>query len=265
MRRLPRRGWQTGAGTAGDRRQYGRLAGAVRTDVCGRVAGVTERADYSDPRAEMLDFLPPRARTVLDVGCSTGAFGHSLRALGRGLTTWGLEPDEDSARAAATGYDHVLASGLHGAVGDLPTGTFDAVYFNDVLEHLSEPAGALEAVAPLLSPTGVVIASIPNVRHLSVLRPLVLKGDWTYTDQGVLDRTHVRFFTRSTAERLFLDLDWTIGSVTGINRRARFESGDTPRIRRLSRLTRGRSDDLFYLQYVFVASPRARPGDGPIA
>ena len=135
-----------------------------------------------------------------------------------------------------------------------PTQAFDAIFFNDVLEHMVDPAAALLATRRLLSPTGYVIASIPNVRHLSVWWPLIRYGDWPYADSGLLDRTHLKFFTRKTIVLLFQQTGWTTESITGINRTRWPDSNiDTWKTRWLGRLTLGRTDEIFFVQYVVVA------------
>jgi SAM-dependent methyltransferase len=82
---------------------------------------------------------------------------------------------------------------------EFPTGNFDLIIALDVLEHLIDPWSIVRRLHGILNPGGVIIASIPNVGHYSVAVPLVLRGQWNYADEGLLDRTHLRFFTRRTA------------------------------------------------------------------
>jgi 2-polyprenyl-3-methyl-5-hydroxy-6-metoxy-1,4-benzoquinol methylase len=209
---------------------------------------------YVHPRDEMLAFLPATARTLLDIGCGQGAFGAALQREAPELETWAVEPDPLAAEAARGKYTRVL-DGFFPQDVQVPAGYFDVAFCNDVLEHMVEPQEALRALAPVLRPGGVVIASIPNVRHVTATYPLLVKGRWTYRDSGILDRTHVRFFTRSSIRRLFEDEGWTVQCLTGINRRVRLEGVDTPALRLLDRLTAGRASDFFFLQYAVVAQP----------
>lgn len=214
---------------------------------------------YTAVRDEMLQFLPNNAIRVLDIGCGAGSFGRSLRSLHRGLETWAVESDPTALESAGDQYDTVVAGRFPEACVELPRAYFDAIFFNDVLEHMVEPQLAVEAAEGLLRESGVVIASIPNVRHVMVLGPLLTRGSWEYKDEGLLDRTHLRFFTRASGEKLFTEAGWTVLSITGINRRRHLGGEDSWKLRLLSRVTAGLSDDFFFLQYAVVARP---PSDG---
>lgn len=201
---------------------------------------------YDFDRHELLPFVPAAARTVLDVGCGSGAFGRLLRSARTGLELWAVEPDAAAARAAETGFDRVLVGDF--PHDELPEGRFDVVVFADVLEHLARPEEALEAAGRLLAPGGRVVASIPNVRNWeAVLSPLLLRGDWTYTERGILDSTHVRFFTRRTMSALFTSHGWEVETLTGINLGRRRQV--------VSAVTARRLDEFLYPQYVVVARP----------
>ena len=209
---------------------------------------------YDFARPEMEPFVPATARTVLDVGCSTGKFGEPLVA--RGCEVVGIEPDESAAELARQRLSRVIVGTFpESAAAVARPGGYDAVVYNDVLEHMTHPERALAATRDLLAPDGVLVASIPNVRHVTALGPLLVRGDWTYTDVGVLDRTHLRFFTRRSIVALFTDAGWTIEQLVGINRCRHPAVGDTRALRTLSRLSGGRTDAFFYLQYAVVARP----------
>ena len=94
---------------------------------------------------------------------------------------------------------------------------FDYIIFSDSLEHLLEPQDVLETIKPLLAPGGNVLIAIPNIRNFRVTVPLLFSDQWEYQDEGLLDRTHLRFFTQSSicklldrcgyqVEALYLDL-----------------------------------------------------------
>lgn len=215
------------------------------------------RPEYRDPRSEMADLLPAASRSVLDVGCSSGAFGAYLRTVRDVDRIVGVEPSIDAARAARSHYDYVVHGSFPQDVSKLRSETkFDAIYFNDVLEHMSEPRLALDATRDMLNPAGVLIASIPNVRHVSVVGPLLLRGQFRYRSTGILDSTHLRFFTRRSIVELFGDQQWVVIGVQGLNKKLRIGDRSTrPWIRLLSRLTRGRVDEFFYVQYAVTARP----------
>jgi GT2 family glycosyltransferase/Flp pilus assembly protein TadD len=115
---------------------------------------------------------------------------------------WGIEPVEHAARDARTKLDRVITSKAEDALAELPDGYFDVMVCADVLEHMQDPAAFLAQARNKLSLRGEVVASIPNVRHWSVLVDL-LEGRWDYQDAGILDRTHLRFFTRKSILELF--------------------------------------------------------------
>jgi 2-polyprenyl-3-methyl-5-hydroxy-6-metoxy-1,4-benzoquinol methylase len=167
-------------------------------------------------RNEVLPFIPSQAESILDVGCGQGGFGSTLRRADAGRVIWGVEPDERAASQAAPHYDRLLVGGFPDALVGHGV-SFDCVVFNDVLEHMVDPWSALRHTAQLLSKSGVIVASIPNVRFVRTVLDLVFGGNWTYTDIGVLDRTHLRFFTRRTIIKLFSDEGYHVELVQGIN------------------------------------------------
>jgi 2-polyprenyl-3-methyl-5-hydroxy-6-metoxy-1,4-benzoquinol methylase len=201
---------------------------------------------YDFARKELLRFIPDSARALLDVGCGSGAFGRLLRSRRSDMELWAVEPDPASAQAAERGFDHVI----RGIFPDerLPEATFDVVLCADVLEHMTEPEGALRAAVSVLARGGIMVASIPNVRHWrAVIWPLLARGRWTYTERGILDRTHVRFFTRRSMQAFFIDNGWSVESVTGINMQRREKL--------LSAVSARLLDDFLWPQYVVVARP----------
>jgi 2-polyprenyl-3-methyl-5-hydroxy-6-metoxy-1,4-benzoquinol methylase len=206
----------------------------------------------------MIDYLPATATSVLDVGCSSGAFGSEVRKHGCVTRLIGLEPNEEAAELARSVYDEVVGGRFPDEIRQLPAGErYDAIYFNDVLEHMQNPELALAAVPALLTTTGVIIASIPNIRHVSVLAQLIVRDEWRYKESGILDATHLRFFTGRSIRRLFEDGGWEIERFEGINRVWR--GGDLQPhlwIRMLGTVTRGWANGFFFMQYVVVAHLR---------
>jgi len=153
--------------------------------------------------------LVGRNKRVLDVGCATGAIGKVLTD--RGCVVVGVEPEGAAAEVAKQFLAEVLVGTLDEL--DLPgrfsNEPFDIVIVADVLEHLVDPLGALTTLFSVLAPGGSVVASIPNVAHGAV-RLALLQGRFDYTDVGLLDRTHVHFFTKETVEQLFDDAGLSI-------------------------------------------------------
>lgn len=172
---------------------------------------------YQHKRTEMIPFIPPNAKTVLDVGCGAGGFGATLKENIK-AEVWGVEMNPAAAAKASLALDKVVCSEFNESC--IPQNIkFDCIVFNDVLEHMAAPEQALRLAKSLLTPDGVIVASVPNIRHFSVVWDLVVNGAWTYQDAGILDRTHLRFFTRLSIAQLFADIGLTVVRCEGINAR----------------------------------------------
>ena len=205
-------------------------------------------------RREMLRFVPTGASRILDVGCSVGNFGILLKAE-LDAEVWGVEIDAEAAKLAEKVIDHVIC-GPFDKAADLPPGYFDCIVFNDVLEHMVDPYSALSYAKSLLASEGRVVASIPNVRYFSNLWDVVIRGSWEYSDTGILDRTHLRFFTKSSIESMFIDLGYDIEVLEGINALEWENQARHRWIRHLVCLRR--FEDTKWLQFAVVARANKR-------
>ena len=158
---------------------------------------------YGFERPELVRLVPATARRVLDVGCAGGALGAAVKRAIPGVEVTGIEYVAEVVEVAATRLDHAHQIDLNTEF-DLPyaPGYFDAIICGDVLEHLLDPTESLRRLLPYLAPDGVVVASIPNVKHWSVVLPLLVQDAWEYTDEGLLDRTHVHLFTLRESVRM---------------------------------------------------------------
>lgn len=166
-------------------------------------------------REEMLAFITDQTRTVLDVGCGAGGFSRALKARYNHLEVWGIELDAQAAERAAPVLSHLLVGAYPDGV-QLPEHYFDCIVFNDVLEHMIDPWSALEIAHKHLSETGYIVASIPNIRYLPFLYRLLVRGEWRYTPTGVLDKTHLRFFTKKSMMEMFSQTGYDILHIEGI-------------------------------------------------
>jgi 2-polyprenyl-3-methyl-5-hydroxy-6-metoxy-1,4-benzoquinol methylase len=210
---------------------------------------------YGHTRDEILAIVPDGVKRALDVGCAEGAFGRHLGEQ-TGAEVWGIEPCEEPARVAAGVLERVIELPVEEAIDELPDGSFDLIVFNDSLEHFAWPEPCFERLKSKLAPGGHFLLSIPNMRFYKVLLGLVLKGEWEYTDEGVLDRTHLRFFTRKSMARMFERLDCEVLEVIPVNRRNRLW------LKALSALTLGATEDLRSMQFGWLVRPR-RPHAPP--
>src|SRR5438876_274331 len=160
---------------------------------------------YEHERPEVLEAVPRDAARVLDVGCGSGRLGEQIKRR-QGATVWGIEVMHDASERAAQRLDRVWNTPVETALPEIPEENFDCIITADVLEHLVDPWTVLTQLGRRLVPGGTLVASIPNVGHWDVIRAL-LEGTWQYTSEGLLDHTHVRFFTRRSLRELF----WTSG------------------------------------------------------
>jgi GT2 family glycosyltransferase/2-polyprenyl-3-methyl-5-hydroxy-6-metoxy-1,4-benzoquinol methylase/glycosyltransferase involved in cell wall biosynthesis len=156
---------------------------------------------YEFSRLEVQVLVPLTSRRVLDLGCAAGKLGEELKRRQPCHVT-GIEICPQAAARARERLDEVICGDAMEVLPTLPAEAYDCVVLADILEHLNDPWGALREVARILVPGGVVVASIPNVRHWSVLRDL-LEGRWEYASAGILDRTHRWFFTRRSIADMF--------------------------------------------------------------
>jgi len=201
---------------------------------------------YNRPRTEMLAFVPSTARRILDVGCGAGLFASRLKDK-LGAEVWGIELEPEAAALASQKLDRVLSGDVLSIFGELPDGAFDCIVLNDILEHLVEPEALLVGLKDKLALQGRLVASIPNVRHFPNLWELVVQGRWEYSDEGILDRTHLRFYTRRSMVELFERCGYRLQTMIGIHPTGSWK------FRLVNFLTFGRWWDMKYLQFACVA------------
>jgi len=185
---------------------------------------------FAHARKEIVALLPRgtdgqgRGLRVLEIGCGAGATLGWLRQSGVARETIGVEIVAAAASQAEADVDKVHC--LDFERQDLPAGhgEFDVILCLDVLEHMVDPWKALDRlVIGYLKPGGTLVVSLPNVQHHSVVLPLLFRGRWRYQNEGLLDRTHLRFFTREGAGALLTHPQLTgLRSVTpGLGLRTR--------------------------------------------
>ncbi|HJU83896.1 MAG TPA: glycosyltransferase [Holophagaceae bacterium] len=155
---------------------------------------------YGHDRPEVAGLVPDTARFIVDIGCGAGRLGASVKARLPQAQVRGLELVPEQAERARALLDEVQA-GVAENLMPAHWPTPDCLIFADVLEHLADPWTTLKAWVERLDSGGTVVLSLPNVGHHSVVSGL-LKGRWEYQDAGILDRTHLRFFTRASALEL---------------------------------------------------------------
>ena len=160
---------------------------------------------YTKNRSDLATHLEGTAHRVLDIGCGTGNLGASLKRSNIATEVIGIELDARAADTALATLDGVHLIDLSREPLPSDFGKFTAVFLADVLEHLPDPWRLLKDLHPHLTDDAQLIASIPNISAVTVIYPLLFKDAFTYRDSGILDRTHLRFFTRQSALQLFRD------------------------------------------------------------
>lgn len=169
---------------------------------------------YIGPRNDIIKLIPNKVRRVLDIGCSIGELGKNLKGKRR-VEVVGIELNEKMAATAVEKLDQVIPGDI--AKIDLNDyfypGYFDCIIFADILEHLKDPWSVLRKSVKFLTDEGIVVASIPNVRHYTTVLNLALKGYWPYRERGIHDRTHLRFFTLQNIKEMFQNAGLEIAKV----------------------------------------------------
>jgi trans-aconitate methyltransferase len=231
---------------------------------------------YENPRTELLALFPAAPRRLLDVGCGAGATSAAAKARWPGVETIGIELVPEVAARARAVVDRVIegsAESLDLAAAGL--GEPDGVLLADVLEHMVDPWTFLARLRPLLAPGATVAASIPNIANLWLMEELAA-GRFRYEPSGLLDVTHLRFFTRSSIVEMFERAGYRIRSWDRIIDSRVDPLTDhlllgRPLPRRIAGWVRGRKvvlqgtsaashDDLRTLQFLVIADP----GKGPM-
>jgi SAM-dependent methyltransferase len=225
------------------------------------VSNPPQQSLYGDNRRpDVAPHLPDGVASVLDVGCGRGGFGATLRErYGSAARVVGVEPVAGQAERARAGegFDEVIDGYFPGALAARPE-RFDLVTFNDVLEHMVDPWEALRACHDVLTPRGRVLAAIPNIAYAPAVWDLV-RGRWEYTDDGILDRTHLRFFTRDSMVGLLESTGYVVEACVGANSIGRVWERDPVAPRRWAKLVLERGlRDHRWLHFVLVGRP-ARP------
>jgi 2-polyprenyl-3-methyl-5-hydroxy-6-metoxy-1,4-benzoquinol methylase len=170
---------------------------------------------YSDQRPELVGFLKKAGpfQQALDIGCAAGRLGEGLLQKGIVGACDGIEAHAAAADAAQTRLRKVWPGTLEAVADQVPWEQYDAVILADVLEHLVDPWAALQTLAQRTQPGCKLVLSVPNVRHYQVVLPLLFKGQFRYRDHGIMDRTHLHFFTKNSLAETLAECGWKIQAI----------------------------------------------------
>jgi 2-polyprenyl-3-methyl-5-hydroxy-6-metoxy-1,4-benzoquinol methylase len=201
-------------------------------------------AYYRHERSDISPLLPNHAQRILDVGCGEGATLAWLKGRYPAAVTIGLEGNQSLRNRLSSNADAAHIVDLNADIPDV--GSPDLILCLDVLEHLTAPEQVLARLVGILAPNGTVIVSLPNVAHLSVSLPLIMRGEFQYRDAGILDRTHLRFFVKRSAIELLN------GAGLVVERALRLGL-DGPKSRWVNLISLGLLQDHLTTQYVLAA------------
>ena len=190
---------------------------------------------------------------VLDIGCASGYIGEFL-VMNKGCEVWGIEPDNESfSLSIKKGYARVVNKSVEDGLKDelLKNEKFDFIIVADVLEHLVDPESVLNKISGFMTESGKLLVSLPNIGHYST-RFSHLFGNWEMQDAGIMDRTHLHFYTLKTMSEMFKKTGWKIdlvrprGDLERWARKINFEKIGKILLFALSRF--------FAVQFIFVLS-----------
>ena len=209
---------------------------------------------FSSIRDDLIQLIPSSASgyNVLEIGCGTGATLKKLKDIGIATSTTGIELNPlKQNHYDSIDYlflDNIETMEFSPSLKD----AFDIILVGDVLEHLIDPWTALKKINNLLKMDGKIIMSIPNIRHYSALKSIFLNGDFKYTQDGILDQTHLRFFAKKNIIELIAGANLEIERLT-----SQFDQEDFKSKKYwLNRLTFGIFHDFFIFQYLIVATKK---------
>ena len=224
-------------------------AAAVADEGLARFYATKQNSYFNGARADFVARLPrDTSAHILEIGCGTGATGALAMARGRAGHYTGVELFEGAAAQAREVLSDVIVGNVETIGLPWQPCTFDALILSEVLEHLIEPWAVLERLRPFVRPGAMVLASSPNISHWRVVRELI-QGRFHLADQGVFDRTHMRWFTPQTFATMFERAGYDVLSVEPV-------TPFSERTKRISQMTSGRWDHLFMTQICLEARRR---------
>ena len=168
---------------------------------------------YQNARPEIFKIVPKSAKSVLEKGCAAGCFRLNFP---NNIEYWGVEPVLEAAEQARLKNIKVFHETYNAVASQIPDEYFDVIVCNDVIEHISDTEHFLRSLKSKLSSKGVILGSIPNVRFWGNLFNLLIMKDWKYEQSGVLDKTHLRFFTRKSFLREMQQAGFDVIYLKGI-------------------------------------------------
>jgi methionine biosynthesis protein MetW len=203
---------------------------------------------FSDIRWDIISLIPAGKHRILEIGCGTGNTGKTLKEQNKAAEVIGIELVATVAAQAEKNLDKVIVADIEKLQMPFADEYFDYVILADILEHLHNPSQTIERLKKHIKKGGRIIASIPNVRYWKVLKELVIKGQWTYRSDGILDDTHLRFFTKKSITNLFQSAGFSVDLVT-----PRFKLQPKKPDNFINSITLGLLEEFWTMQYIVMA------------
>jgi len=173
-----------------------------------------KKSDYfSGIRRNIINLIDKKDNRILEVGCAKGNTGYVLKKENYAKEVIGIELVPEIAKEAENKLDKVICGNVEKIQLNFEEKYFDYIICGDVLEHLYDPWGTIKKLKVFLKDGGFFISSIPNIRNFNILFDLIFKGEWKYVDTGILDKTHLRFFTKKTMIKMFAQNGFEIVKV----------------------------------------------------
>lgn len=168
---------------------------------------------YTSHRYEMAKLIPGNVTKVLEIGCGDSNFANFLPV----CEYWGIEPSRHVSILSSSNVYKIIRNDYETAYVDLPNNYFDLIVVNDVIEHMQSHDYFFSSIKIKMSSGACILGSVPNVRHISNMIEILIHKDWEYKDSGILDRTHLRFFTQNSLKKILLDHGYIIEILKPIN------------------------------------------------
>jgi len=167
----------------------------------------------------LINFISTLPQRVLDIGCAGGKLGAVLKTKYPNVYVAGIEPNADAAKQAS----HYLDNVIHGTFEsinlkeqNIVPHSFDTVILSDVIEHIYNPWEMMIQLKKWMTKDAQILLSVPNIQNLRILEDVYLYGSWKYQTQGLLDVTHIRFFTRKSIEQLLNDTGYQVFRIESV-------------------------------------------------
>ncbi|HKP95135.1 MAG TPA: glycosyltransferase [Fibrobacteria bacterium] len=227
--------------------------------------GETKPSDTKSPdyyqvwNQALFDLVPTDCKRVLEVGCASGRLGDAIKKRNGGVHYVGVEVIAQAAEIAKARLDEVYVADVEAFDWTLLSGKeFDCIVFGDVLEHLLDPEKTLRNAARFLAEGGSVVCCLPNVGHWSIISGLI-EGKWEYADSGLLDRTHLRFFTISTFRRLLEECGFQVVQEERLRNAGQLSDEIVPFLQKMNVDVKDFVDRVTTFQFLFRARRAAQP------